>query len=88
MFKIRQAVMVILLLAQGIFETLEESSDFTQLEERVHTLTQKAAGMLLTFALEEIDRQLLAKKDKTLQVVGTRERVLVTSVGGFKLRCL
>ena len=32
MFKIRQVVMVILFLAQGIFEILKESSDFTQLQ--------------------------------------------------------
>jgi hypothetical protein len=86
MLKIRQIVMIVLFLVQGILKILKESSDFTQLEECLHNLTQESAGMLLIFALEEIDRRLLAQKEKTLQVVGTRERVLVTSVGELKLK--
>lgn len=86
MFKVRQIVMVVLLLAQGIFEVLKESGDFKQLEEKLHRLTQRAAGMLLAFALEEADRRLLARKDRTLKVVGSRDRTLVTSVGEIRIK--
>jgi len=86
MFKVRQIVLLVLYLAQGIFEVLKEAEDFTQLEERVHSLTQGAAGKLLTYALEEIDQRLLAQKEKGLEVVGSRERTLVTSVGELRIR--
>lgn len=86
MFKVRQIILLVLFLAQGIFEVLKEAEDFTQLEERVHSLTQGVAGKLLTYALEEIDQRLLAQKDKGLDVVGSRERALVTSVGELKIR--
>jgi len=86
MFKIRQVVLLVLFLAQGIFEILKGSNDFTELEEKVHSLTQRVAGMLLTYALEEIDLRLLAQKDKALKVVGIRERILVTSVGEIVIR--
>lgn len=86
MFKVRQVILLVLYLAQGIFEVLKESLDFTQVEEKVHSLTQNAAGMLLTFALEEIDKRLLAQKDKGLKVVGSRDRTLVTSVGEVTIK--
>lgn len=86
MFKVRQIVLVVLLLAQGIFEALKEAGDFTQLEEKLQSLTQRAAGMLLAFALEEADRRLLARKDQALKVVGSRDRTLVTSVGELRIR--
>jgi hypothetical protein len=86
MFKVRQIVMVVLLLAQGIFEVMKEAGDFKQLEEKVHSLTQRVAGMLLTFALEEVDQRLLAQKDRALKVKGSRERTLVTSVGEIRIR--
>lgn len=86
MFKVRQIVMVVLLLAQGIFEVMKEAGDFKQLEEKVHSLTQRVAGMLLAFALEEVDQRLLAQKDRALKVKGSRERTLVTSVGEIRIR--
>lgn len=86
MYKIRQIVLLVLFLARGIFEALKESGDFTQLEEKVHGLAQGAAGKLLTFGLEEIDQRLLARKDKTLKVIGSRERTYVTCVGEIKIR--
>lgn len=86
MFKVRQVLLLVLFLSQGIFDLLKEVKDFTQLEEGAHSLTQGAAGKLLTFALEEIDQRLLAKKDKGLKVVGSRERTVVTSVGELKIR--
>ena len=45
MFKFRQVVMVVLLLAQGIFEALKEADDFSQLEEQIHKLSQQAADL-------------------------------------------
>lgn len=86
MFKVRQIVMVVLLLAQGIFDILKEAGDFKQLEEKVHSLTQQVSGMLITFALEELDQKLLSRKDEGLKVAGSRERTLVTSVGEIKIR--
>ncbi len=81
MFKIRQVIMIVLLLAQGIFEALKETEDFSQLEERIYKLSQKAAGQLFVEALEEIDQRLLAQKESGLKVVGKRERTLLTSFG-------
>ena len=86
MFKIRQILMVVLLLAQGIFEALKEARDFTQLEEKVHRLTQQAGGVLLTFALEEIDQRLMAQREKTLKVIGSRERTLISTMGEIKIK--
>jgi hypothetical protein len=60
--------------------------DFTQLEEKLHRLTQQAGGMLLTFALEELDRRLLAQRDRALKVIGFRERTLITAVGEIKIK--
>ncbi|MCL6478218.1 MAG: hypothetical protein K6T65_07350 [Peptococcaceae bacterium] len=57
MIKIRQLVMVILFLVKGIFEALRTVKDLEELEEQIQRLVQKAAGMLLTEALEEIDRR-------------------------------
>jgi len=81
MFKLRQVIMVVLLLAQGIFEALKEAEDFSQLEEQVHKLSQRAAGQLFVEALEEIDQRLLAQKESGFEVVGKRERTLLTSFG-------
>jgi len=81
MFKIRQVIMVVLLLAQGIFEALKEAEDFSQLEEEIQKLSQRAAGQLFVEALEEIDQRLLAQKERGLEVVGKRERTLLTSFG-------
>ncbi len=86
MFNIRQIVLIVLFLAEGIFKILKVARDFTQLEEEVHRLTQKAAAMLLSFALEEIDRRLLAEKDPSLEVVGFRERGLITCIGELKIK--
>ena len=57
MFSIRQIVKVVLLMVQGIFKALKESTDFTGLEEKMHRLAQEAAGMLLVHALEEMDAE-------------------------------
>lgn len=81
MFKFRQVVMVVLLLAQGIFEALKEADDFSQLEEQIHKLSQQAAGQLFVEALEEIDQRLLSQKEAGFKVVGKRERTLLTSFG-------
>lgn len=86
MFKVRQMVMVVLLLAQGIFEALREMEDFTQLEERVQRITQEAARKLLINALEELDKRLLGQKEKGLKVVGNRKRPLLTSIGELTFR--
>ncbi|MFO7951809.1 MAG: ISLre2 family transposase [Bacillota bacterium] len=81
MFKIRQVIMVVLFLAQGIFEALKEAEDFSQLEEQIQKLSQQAAGQLFVEALEEIDQRLLAQKERGLEVVGKRERTLLASFG-------
>lgn len=86
MYKIRHIVQIVLYLAQGIFEVLKEPGTFSNIEARVQSLSQRAAGMLISYALEEIDQRLLAQKDKTLKVVGHRERTLVTSIGEIKIK--
>ena len=68
MFKVRQLIKVVLLLAQGIFEALKETEDFSQLEEQIHKLAQRAAGQLFVEALEEIDQRLLAKRKAQLDL--------------------
>jgi len=57
MFSIRQIVKVVLLMVQGIFKALKESTDFTQMAKKMHRLAQEAAGMLLVHALEEMDAE-------------------------------
>lgn len=56
------------------------------MEEKLHSLTRRAAGMLFAYALEEADRRLLARKDQALKVVGSRDRTLVTSMGEIRIR--
>ena len=73
-------------MAQGIFEALKVSLDFTQLEEKMHSLLQGGGGVLLVHVLKEIDRQLLSRKEEGLRVVGSRERALLTKVGEIKIK--
>ena len=61
MFKVLQVINVVLFLAQGIFEALKETEDFSQLEEQIHKLAQRAAGQLFVEALEEIDQRLIGR---------------------------
>ncbi len=85
MFKIRQIVLIVLFLAQGIFKVLKESGDFSQLEEQLSYLIHQGVGMLISFALDEIDRKLLAQKDQGLKVIGKRQRTLITTAGEIKV---
>ncbi len=86
MFKIRQLVWVVLLLAKGIFKILQETSDFKRLEEEVGGLVQQATSQMLYHALEEIDQKLLAQREESLRVVGKRQRTLVTSAGEITIQ--
>lgn len=74
MIKIRQLIMVVLLyLAQGIFEALKSVKNLEELEGQIQVLVQKAAGMLLTKALQEIDSKLGGQRDSTeLKNMGMR----------------
>ncbi|MFZ5647098.1 MAG: hypothetical protein ACOY30_05695 [Bacillota bacterium] len=56
MIKIRQLVMVVLLLVQRIFEVLKSANNLEDLEGQIQVLVQKAAGKLLVEALQEIDK--------------------------------
>lgn len=87
MIKIRQIIMMVLLLAQGIFEVIKSANNLEELEERVQTLVQKAAGMLLVEALQEIDKRLGSQKDSAeLKNIGMRPRTIITSFGEITYR--
>lgn len=87
MYRIRHLVEVVLYLAREIFEALRSSNELGELEERIQRAAQKAAGSLLAYALEEVDRRLMAKRDqKKLKVIGTRTRTLTTVFGDVRIR--
>lgn len=87
MLKIQQLVMVILQLAQEIFEILRSVRNLEELEERIQLSTQKAARTLLTEALEQIDMQLAGQRNQTtLKNVGMRNRTINTSLGEITFR--
>jgi hypothetical protein len=57
-----------------------------ELERAVQSLTQQAAGILLEAALEEIDQELMAEREESLRLVGTRTRKMLTTFGPLKIK--
>lgn len=87
MVKIRQLVMVVLLLAQGIFEVLKSVNNLEELEGQIQVLVQKAAGMLLVEALQEIDKKLGSQRDSAeLKNIGMKLRTIITGFGEITYR--
>ncbi|MFZ5633344.1 MAG: hypothetical protein ACOY40_10905 [Bacillota bacterium] len=67
-------VMVVLLLAQGIFEVLKSVNNLEELEGQIQVLVQKAAGMLLVESLQEIDKKLGSQRDSA-ELKNIRDRL-------------
>lgn len=79
--------MVVLLLAQGIFEVLKSVNNLEELEGQIQVLVQKAAGMLLVEALQEIDKKLGSQRDSAeLKNIGMRLRTIITGFGEITYR--
>jgi len=83
---IRHIVNAVLLLLKGIVNLLGESHDFAELERGVQILTQQVAGNLLGAILEAMDQELMAERDKSLRLVGTRSRTIQTLFGEIKIK--
>lgn len=87
MLNIQQLIMVILQLIQEIFEILRSVRNLEDLEERIQLSVQKAARVILTEALEQIDKRLACERNsKTLKNVGMRNRTINTSLGEITFR--
>ena len=82
MWLFRQLFDTVLLLAEGIQKALYEVPDFRTLEQQVVRCSQEAARRLLGAALEELDRALMERRDRSrLECVGMRRKSLLTWVG-------
>jgi len=87
MWLFRQLFDTVLLLAEGIQKALHEAPDFQALEEQVVRCSQEAARRLLGMALEELDRALMERRDRSrLECVGMRRKSLLTWVGEISLQ--
>lgn len=79
--------MVVLLLAQGIFEVIKSVNNLEELEGQIQTLVQKAAGMILVEALQGIDKKMGSRRDSAeLKNIGIRSRTIITSFGEITYR--
>lgn len=84
---IRPLVGGVLLFAQGVKKLLTECRDFAKLEEEVQKLSSKVSSQVFAWVLEEIDARLMEQRDwSTWEVVGFRERTLVTTFGEVTIK--
>ena len=81
MYWIQQLLEVFLQLVADIYEIFKTAGSFEELEECVQRLVQKTTAELIKIALEEIDNQLAAERDKELENIDKRERTIVTTAG-------
>lgn len=86
MADIRHIVRTVLLLDSEISTLVRESRSMLELEQAIQVLTQQVAGTLLEAALEEIDRGLMAEREESLRLVGTRTRKMLTTFGPLKIK--
>ncbi|BCV24419.1 hypothetical protein kuro4_11920 [Gelria sp. Kuro-4] len=86
MLSIRHAVDAVLLLIKGILTLLRESHDMSELERGVQALTQQVAADLLGAILEAMDQELMAQREDSLRLVGTRSRTILTLFGALKIK--
>ncbi len=84
---IRPVVGGILLFTKGVRKLLTECRDFAKLEEEVQKLSSKLSSQVFAWVLEEIDARLMEQRDRsTWEVVGFRERTVVTTFGEVTLK--
>lgn len=75
------------MLVQGIYDVLKSVDKFEVLEEEVQGLVQRVAGMVLVWALERIDDQLMKQREAEVwKCVGFRPRSSVWGFGEFSVR--
>ncbi len=79
--KIQQTVLAILLLQQGIEEAIRNYTGFAVLEKKVFELALGVSRMMLEWVLRDLDDVMLAERDRNLEVVGFREKTLVSLCG-------
>jgi hypothetical protein len=84
--KIQQTVSAILLLQQGIEEAIKNYTGFAVLEKKVFELALGVSRMMLEWALRDLDDVMLAERDRNLEVVGFREKTLVSLCGEVVMR--
>jgi len=84
--KVQQTVSAILLLQQGIEEAIESYSGFAVLEKKVFELVVGVSRMMLEWVLRDLDDVMLAERDSNLEVVGFREKTLVSLCGEVVMR--
>lgn len=86
MLSIRHIIRAILLLIKGILTLIRESRNMAELERGIQTLTQQVAGTLLEAILEAMDQELMAEREESLRLVGTRTRKILTTFGPLKIK--
>lgn len=84
---IRPVVGGILLFTQGVEKLLTECQDFSKLEEELQKLSLRVTSQVFAWVLEEIDARLMERRDRsTWEVVGFRERTIVTTFGEVTIK--
>jgi hypothetical protein len=86
MLSIRHILDAVLLLVKGILTLVSTSNSLWELEQGMQALTQQVAGKLMEGVLEAMDERLMAEREETLRVVGTRSRTILTLFGPLKLK--
>lgn len=87
MLEIRQLVELVLLLVEGIWELLGSCRDGIEFEDRLRRLSLEVSARIYRWSLERLDDRLLEERDRSrLEVIGFRERTLVTTMGELQLR--
>lgn len=87
-YKLRKAIM------EPVFGHIKEAMGFCQfwlrggLERGVQALAQQVAADLLGAILEAMDQELMAQREDSLRLVGTRSRTMLTLFGADKAQAL
>jgi hypothetical protein len=66
---------------QTVLSLVEGLSDFAKWEEEVLRLSQEIAQEIASMALRAIDEELMNEREKSLRLIGTRERTITTRFG-------
>jgi len=87
MLDIRQIVGAVLLFVKGLVKIINECRDFYELEKEVQKLSQEVCNQIFTWALENIDAQLMRERDRGIwEVVGFRAKTAISTFGEFILK--
>ncbi|NYE56707.1 UPF0236 family transposase-like protein [Carboxydothermus ferrireducens] len=84
LINIRQIVGAILLFVSEMEKIITKSKDFYEIEKGIHELSQEICNRMLSWALEEIDKRVMEKRERgSWEVVGFRTKRVISSFGEF-----